>query len=440
MNVIGLLGIIISLAVIIILAYKGVHVVVCGALAAVIVALTNQLGATVGYSQIYLGGIGGFFTNNLAIYVWGGIFGVMYNESGAAKSVARGLSALLRGKKEKLGVFTAILIIFAAGTLLSYGGISGIVLMFVLTPLTLAILKESGIPRYMAPGILLGALATAANSMPGSPQIPNASPMAYLGTGSMSGAIPGFIGGAVVIALNLIYLNWAAKREIAAGRVFQSVEGESFELAENEDLPNAWGSLIPLIVTFLLFNFFKVYIGFAIIAGIVAGIIVFWKHLGSIKNILKMLGSGISSGAVLCLSAGALAGFGAVVQATESFKSFCGAVTSINGPPLFIAMIAIVLVTAITGSGPAAIGAALPAFSDVFATMGINNAALHRVTSFAVTTLDTLPSNPGFIAATGLAKAEIKDSYKYVGVCTVLNTSIATIVVTVLLTLFPGLA
>ena len=440
MNILGLIGIIVSLALIIILAYKGVHVVVCGALAAIIVALTNGLGATAGYSQIYLGGIGGFFTNNLPIYIWGGIFGVMYNESGAAKAVAQGLSKLLRGKKEKLGVFTAIVIIFVAGTILSYGGISGVVLMFVLTPLTLAILKESGIPRYMAPGILLGSLATAANSMPGSPQIPNASPMAYLGTGSMSGAIPGFIGGAVVIVLNLIYLNWAAKREIAAGRGFVSLEGESFDSDEGENLPNALIALIPLVVTFILFNAFKLYIGFSIIIGIIVGVIIFWKYLGSIKDVLKMLGSGITSGAVLCLSAGALAGFGAVVQATESFKSFCGVVTSINGPPLFIAMFAIILVTAITGSGPAAIGAALPAFSETFAAMGINNAALHRVTSFSVVTLDTLPSNPGFIAATGLAKAEIKDSYKYVGVCTVLNTLIAAIIVTALLTAFPGMA
>ena len=64
-------------------------------------------------------------------------------------------------------LLTSILIIFVAGVLMSYGGISGIVLMMVLMPLTLEIIKESRIPRYMAPGILLGALATAALAMPG---------------------------------------------------------------------------------------------------------------------------------------------------------------------------------------------------------------------------------------------------------------------------------
>ncbi|NCB64189.1 MAG: hypothetical protein EOM52_11425, partial [Clostridia bacterium] len=223
MNIVGLIGIVAALVLLIVLVYKGVHVVVAGALAAVIVAVTNSLGATAGYSTVYLAGMGGFVTSNLAIYLWGGIFGELFNVSGAARSIAQAISRIFRGKKEQAGVLTSILIIFVAGTLMSYGGISGIVLMFVLMPLTLEILKESRIPRYMAPGILLGALATAALSMPGSPQIQNSAPINYLGTTSMAAAIPGFIGGAVVILLNIVFLNWAAKREIAAGHVFVSL-------------------------------------------------------------------------------------------------------------------------------------------------------------------------------------------------------------------------
>lgn len=143
---------------------------------------------------------------------------------------------------------------------------------------------------------------------------------------------------------------------------------------------------------------------------------------------------------VLCLSSGALAGFGTVVQATETFGQFSIALTNIQGPPLFIVMIAIMLVTAICGSGPAAIGASLPMFYDTFVSMGVSMSAVHRIAAFSATTLDTLPTNAGFIAAAGLARSEAKDSYKYVGMCTVVNTTIATAVVTLLLTLFPGLA
>lgn len=389
--------------------------------------------------QSYLSGMGGFITANLPIYLWGGIFGELFNASGAARSIAKAISRLLKGKKEHTGVLTSILIVFIAGTLMSYGGISGIVLMFVLMPLTLEILKESCIPRYMAPGILLGALATAALSMPGSPQIQNSGPIQYLGTSSMAAAVPGFIGGAVVIVLNILFLNWAANREIAAGRVFLAAE-DDIPVEENAALPNPVAALVPLVVTFVLFNLFKIYIGFSIIAGILAGILLFWRYLAGVRAILKLLGGAVASASVLCLSSAALAGFGSVVQATETFGQFSTAVTSIQGPPLFIAMFAIVLVTAICGSGPAAIGAALPMFKDTFAAMGVNMSALHRIAAFSATTLDTLPTNAGFIAATGLAKAETRQSYKYVGVCTVINTTIATAVVTLILTLAPGLA
>lgn len=241
--------------------------------------------------------------------------------------------------------------------------------------------------------------------------------------------------------LNIVYLNYAANREISAGRVYVDAEfDESMRVKSNEDLPNPIMALLPLIVTFMLFNFMKLYIGFSIIIGILTALVCFWRYLGGVKLVMGVLGKGVAAACVLCLSSGALAGFGTVVQATETFGQFSIALTNIQGPPLFIVMIAIMLVTAICGSGPAAIGASLPMFYDTFVSMGVSMSAVHRIAAFSATTLDTLPTNAGFIAAAGLARSEAKDSYKYVGMCTVVNTTIATAVVTLLLTLFPGLA
>lgn len=333
MNVVGLIGIVVALVALIVMVYKGLHVLIAGTVAALIVAVSNGLGAVEGYSVTYLGGVGGFVVSNLAIYLWGGIFGELYNASGAARSIAHGISRLFKGNKEHTSVLTSILIIFVAGVLMSYGGISGIVLMMVLMPLTLEIIKESRIPRYMAPGILLGALATAALAMPGSPQIQNSGPIQYLGTTSMAAAIPGFIGGAVVILLNIAYLNHAAKKEIAAGRVYVDAEfDESMKVQRGDNLPNPIISLIPLIVTFALFNFLKLYIGFSIIIGILAALVCFWKYLSGVKAVMNVLGKGVAAACVLCLSSGALAGFGTVVQATETFGQFSTALTNIQGP------------------------------------------------------------------------------------------------------------
>ena len=65
MNIVGLCGIIVALVLLIFLAYKGLHVIVAGTIAAIIVAVTNGFGATEGYSNIYLNGVGGFVISNL---------------------------------------------------------------------------------------------------------------------------------------------------------------------------------------------------------------------------------------------------------------------------------------------------------------------------------------------------------------------------------------
>ena len=49
-------------------------------------------------------------------------------------------------------------------------------------------------------------------------------------------AVPGFIGAAVIV-LNILFLNWAANREIAAGRVF---------LAAEDDIPVEEMQLCPI--------------------------------------------------------------------------------------------------------------------------------------------------------------------------------------------------
>jgi H+/gluconate symporter-like permease len=78
--------------------------------------------------------------------------------------------------------------------------------------------------------------------------------------------------------------------------------------------------------------------------------------------------------------------------------------------------------------------------SKTFTSMGVSLNALHRVSVFASQTLDTLPTNPGYIISTGIAEVEIRDSYRYVFITTVLNTTIAALFVALLLTINPGWA
>ena len=437
--VVGLIGIFIALVFLIYMVMKGWPLLIVGAIAALIVCLFNGINLVDGYLTTYMSGVGGFLTGQIPIFLWGAVFGELYGTTGAASSIAKWISRILRGRKEHLSPLVTIVIVFLAGILLSYGGVSAIVLMFVMTPLTLELCRESGIPRYMVPGMILGCIATAALSMPGSPQVQNVVPIGYLGTTSMAAAVPGFIAGILILALNVAFLNFAAKKEMKAGNRYYDVEGDVIH-GTDEKLPNPILSLIPMVIVFVLFNGVRLDVNFSLMIGIIAAFIIFFKHLGSFKDIMKSLGNAASNTCIVSCGAAAVAGFGTIVAATSAFGELSAKLATLSGSPLLIGMMAMMLMTMIGGSGPAGLASGLPMFQPVMAQMGVSMSAFHRISAFAATTFDTLPTNAGFIAATEIAKVEASKSYKYVGVCTVLNTTIGTVVLTLILMAFPALA
>jgi H+/gluconate symporter-like permease len=76
MNIPGLPGIIVSIAVLIILVYKGINVIIVAPLSAMLVLVFNSIDMVAGYRDFYLGGLGGFVTGQRPIYLWGSVFGL----------------------------------------------------------------------------------------------------------------------------------------------------------------------------------------------------------------------------------------------------------------------------------------------------------------------------------------------------------------------------
>ena len=68
-------------------------------------------------------------------------------ETGAAAAIAKWLTKLLGEKFAILGVFFA-------GMLLTYGGISALVIAFTMYPIALAVFKSANLPRRLIPGLL----------------------------------------------------------------------------------------------------------------------------------------------------------------------------------------------------------------------------------------------------------------------------------------------
>lgn len=254
----------------------------------------------------------------------------------------------------------------------------------------------------------------------------------------MAAAAPGFIAGILILVLNVIYLNFAAKKEIAKGYTFEDAPGDEHP-DENEKLPNPIVALFPMVLVFVLYNGFKIDVNFALMAGIILAVILMHKGFKNLNTFVKSLASACTNAVIVSCGAGAVAGFGSVVAQTTAFAGLCDKLAGFNGNPLVVAMIAMMIMTLVGGSGPAGLGVGLPVFTPLAQSMGANMNAFARISAFCATTFDTLPTNAGYIAANEICKTPANKSYKYVGICTVLNTTIGTVVLCVICMLFPGL-
>ncbi|MCC8150014.1 MAG: hypothetical protein LIO96_00720 [Lachnospiraceae bacterium] len=442
MTTIYVIGMIAAVALVIYLAYRGLNLTVSAIICAIVVMVTNQMALEDSFVSTFCSGAGSIVTQMFGLMVSGTILGAIYNASGAASSIAKTvLKALTRKKAGAPSATLTIIIVFCVGVLLAYAGIDTVALHFVLLPLVLELCREANIPRVMTPGIVMGSI-TPALCLPGSPLMQNVLCMSYLDTSSTAGLIPGFIGGGVIIFLNILFLSTCAKKFAKQGIGYVPAENETQLVNKDTDEGhiNFIVALAPILVTFILFNFVNVNITFSVLIGCGIGLNLFHKTL-PVKDIPGPLETTVGPcGGGILLACAAMGGFGAVVGASPAAEFIFAKLTAFNGPTLFVVLICMTIVVGVCASGPAGLGVGLPLFKDVFVSMGAPLAAIHRISSFTAIGLDSLPTNSMVIACAKLSGVSIRESYKYVGVCTVLNTLIGALVVTILMTLFPGLA
>ncbi|MDB9823479.1 hypothetical protein OAC89_07260 [Deltaproteobacteria bacterium] len=245
-----------------------------------------------------------------------------------------------------------------------------------------------------------------------------------------------------------MYLNHAITRAKKRGEGFE-LGSSGFVLSsireeDGKDLPNFYLAFVPMIVIFLAFNVVKLDIVIALALGVFLSIVLFLKNLmkdGKLSSILPSLNEGSIGGSTAIISVGSLVGFGIVVSTGPGFKVILDSLASIQGAPLWSFALAVGVLAGVGGSAPGGIGIALPLLAPTYIDqLGVSPEALHRIATIASTTFDTLPSNAGVIWLMAMAGLTHKQAYGPLGVCTVIMTAVATLILLVLLSLFPGLA
>ncbi|MEQ1950387.1 GntP family permease [Mesorhizobium sp. CN2-181] len=454
----GLLGILLGLGLLIWFAYRGWSVLLLAPVSAVIAALLSGDPLLASWTQTFMGSAASFVGQFFPLLLLGALFGKLMEDSGAVTAIAEFMT-------EKLGARRAVLAVVLAGAIVTYGGVSLFVALFVLAPMAEALFRASDIPRrLMPPAIALGTFTFTMMALPGTPAIQNAIPMPFFGTTPFAAPGLGIIASAIMLGFGLWWLARAEKAARRAGEGFgdivldmhevvadpvlreRATTAREFDPAEVErghlsaDRPSIVLAALPLalvIVVNLLMSFVilpRLDFGFlaeerwggvsfaavsgvwsvavALVVAILATILINRRRLPKLRETMD---AGANASVLPIFSVASLVGFGAVVAALPAFALVRDWVLSIEGGPLVSLAIATNILAALTGSASGGLTIALDSLGATFfqraTELGIDPALLHRVAVMSAGTLDSLPHSGAVVTLLAVCGVTPRQSY-----------------------------
>ncbi|MPT24271.1 MAG: GntP family permease [Starkeya sp.] len=472
----GLLGILLGLGLLVGFAYRGWSVLLLAPLAALIAALLSGEPLLASWTQTFMGSAASFVGQFFPLFLLGALFGKLMEDSGSVAAIADFMTATLGPRR-------AILAVVLAGALVTYGGVSLFVALFVLAPMAQALFRAADIPRrLMAPAIALGTFTFTMMALPGTPAIQNAIPMPFFGTTPFAAPGLGIIASALMLGFGLW---WLARAEAAARRAGEGFGDASavvnahlddpvlrerastareFDPAEITHghqsaarpsiavaaLPLGLVILVNLVMSFAVLP--RLDVGFlaeerwggiplsavsgvwsvavALIVAIAATLLLNRRRLPKLRETMD---AGANASVLPIFSVASLVGFGAVVAALPAFALVRDWVLSIGGGPLVSLAVATNILAALTGSASGGLTIALDALGPVFlecaGVLGIEPALLHRVAVMSAGTLDSLPHSGAVVTLLAVCGVTPRESYRDIVMVAIVGALLALVAV-----------
>ncbi|WPC04724.1 GntP family permease [Pseudomonas benzenivorans] len=457
----GTLGILISLALLMYLAYRGLNVLILAPLLALLALLfAGDIALLLPtYTQVFMKAMGGYVIQFFPLFLLGALFGKLMDDSGSARAIAHGIVA-------KVGSQRAILAIVLACGILTYGGVSLFVVAFAVYPIGAALFREAGIPKRLIPGaIALGSFTFTMTALPGTPAIQNAIPNPFFGTDAFAAPGLGLIAGLIMFALGSWWLSAQARKLMAAGEGYGAHADEAVT-QDRGDIPGFWLALLPILLVIAL-NFVmakqvlpgidasflarpeygglqdaKSLIGiWSIIVALGAAILLLVAlHWRRWLDLRQSVNDGAFGSMLPILNTAAEVGYGTVIASLAGFVVIRDLVLGVSSNPLVSEAVAVNILAGITGSASGGMSIALKTLGEQYLTLataaGISPELLHRVAAMASGCMDTLPHNGAVISLLAICKLSHRESYRFIFVNTVAFPMVALVVVITLGTLF----
>jgi H+/gluconate symporter-like permease len=421
----SIIGIFVSLAVIVVLALRGVGIMLIAPLAVVIVALFSNMGVLDTLMGPYMKGFVNYAGKFYLIFLFASVFGKYMDDSGAARAIA-GKILKATGTGSQLYVLLAISVIT---TMLTLGGVSLFVVIFAIMPIARPLFRQMNIPWhiFLAP-FYFGIGSLSMTMIPGTPSVLNIMPTKYLGTTPTAAPILGLSAGLFVV----VFCVWYMKRQLDLSKKRGEVYEETAEVAaasakiQDKLLPNFWISLVPPIAVIAALNVAKIDIVWSLVIGCLVAAACFWRNIDSHMTTMN---SGAFNSAIPVINTCADVGYGMAVAASSGFKILTDFLVSIPGHPVISLTVATYLMTGITGSASGGLGIVLETLMSKYIAMGLNHDMLHRVVDIAAGSFDALPHNGVVITTLAVAGLTHRQAYKHIWYTHVVSTFFAMFIV-----------
>lgn len=399
------IGILLSLVVMSILAFKGVSAVICGCAAALVTIVFSGLPILNTLTANYIPGVAGFFISYFLIFLLSSIMGKIYEQTGAAKAIGEKLAGLFGPKLAMLAVVisTAVLI---------YGGITSFVVIFAIYPIALVLFEKADIPTRLIPGITTLGLWSFAMTGPASTQIQNIIPMNYLGTSSLAALVPGGITAFLMFALGVLYMMWEERRARARGEHFEFPD-HVVHVEEVGKKPNWLVALIPIFFVIISFNAFQMNIVYSLLITDALAILLFLKYFPN-RNFMAAVNEGAASAVVVIINTAAIVGFGAVTKMTPFYAWSVDSIISSQMNPYVLSFVATNAFAGLMGSSSGSLGLfyeSLGGLMQQYGQAGYNLEFIHRLSAVGCAGLDSLPYCGAIISVLNVCKVNHKQGY-----------------------------
>jgi H+/gluconate symporter-like permease len=450
------LGIWLSLACLMFVAYKGYSVIVFAPIFALIAAVMQGLPLMPAYTELFMGNAVTYVKSFFPVFLLGAVFGKVMEDTGLAKSIAHWIV-------EKVGHKNAILAVILACYVMTYGGISLFVVVFAIYPFAANLFKEADIPKRLIPGaIAAGSFTITMTAIPGTPQIQNIIPTNFYGTNAYAAPWTGMIAAVGIFIITVLWFNYRLKVARARGEGYGHHTLNEPEKIDVTNLPSPLLSLVPLILVVVVNYIVTFSVNFdpkqfetlvkilgktpplmapgvknvlgnwsliiALVIGTASAIVIGYKSMPKNVTIAKAINAGAIGSLLAIMNTASEVGYGNVIASLPGFKIIADFLLNVKvgNSPLVSEAMTVNILAGITGSASGGMSIALGAMAKPWLEwanqVGLDPQMLHRIASLACGGLDSLPHNGAVITLLAVCGMTHKESYIDIGMITVVAT------------------